>query len=271
MVDFMRFIGVTKNALTAGPGKRLELFTKGCIRGVVSPCEGCFNQTTWTFEGKYRKLTINEIIEIIDRDAWNRQVTFCGGEPILQGRAIGKVAKELKKKDPTFHNVMYTMYKLDVLMKHGLNFYWSKERHQDAMLEQLKDYSSSYEIKKTDVEGNPLLVKFEILTPDDILELMRHIDIIVDGEYKHEQRLTIAKYMHDGGFIGSANQRVIFASDTMMNQNGENQIIYKYADEYMNEFNSSDHCKACGVSTQTENYCSSLCKERYKKHLEESL
>ncbi|MBR2246803.1 MAG: hypothetical protein IJ880_07265, partial [Bacilli bacterium] len=177
----------------------------------------------------------------------------------------------LKKKDPTFHIVMYTMYKLDVLMKHGLNFYWSKERHQDAMLEQLKDYSASFEIKKTDAEGNPTLVKFEILTTDDVLELMRYIDIIVDGEYKHEQRLTIAKYMHDGGFIGSANQRVIFASETMTRQNKDNQFIYKYADEYMNEFNSSNHCKACGGSTQTEDYCSSLCENRYKKHLDESL
>jgi len=79
MSDHIKFIGVTKDARTAGPGKRLELFTKGCIRGVVSPCEGCFNKSTWTFEGKFRKLTVEELTRILYQDAWNKQVTSCGG------------------------------------------------------------------------------------------------------------------------------------------------------------------------------------------------
>lgn len=271
MNDILRFIGITKDALTAGPGKRLELFTKGCIRGVVSPCQGCFNQITWSFQGNYKEYKIDELVELIEADAWNRQVTFCGGEPILQAKALAMVAKRLKKKDPTFHFVMYTMYKLDVLMKYGLKFTWVKDRHEEAMLPQLLDYASDYTIKETDEDGNPTRVGMVLLTSDDVKEIMRHIDIIVDGEYKHEQRLTIAKYMHDGGFIGSANQRVIFANKTMEQYDAllnlsEFEMLYLQSDQYMEEFNCNKHCKACGHSiVNEENYCNELCESRHKK------
>ncbi|CDQ41909.1 4Fe-4S cluster-binding domain-containing protein [Virgibacillus salexigens] len=275
MNDILRFIGVTKDALTAGPGKRLELFTKGCIRGVVSPCEGCFNSITWSFEGKYKTYRIQELVDMISKDAWNRQVTFCGGEPILQARTLTEVAKQLKKIDPTFHFVMYTMYKLDVLMKYGLNFTWVKEKHEQAMLKQLMDYSSSYDIQAFDEDHNPTRVKYTILTPEDVKELMRYIDIIVDGEYKHELRLTTAEYMHDGGFIGSSNQRVIYGPNTMRQYDiyknlGENyDLIFHYSDEYMKIYESNHHCKSCGKSIKAEDsYCTQLCEARYTQRKE---
>lgn len=269
MSNVLRFIGVTKDALTAGPGKRLELFTKGCIRGVVSPCEGCFNQITWSFEGKYKEYTIDDLVNMIDRDAWNRQVTFCGGEPILQARAITQVAKRLKEIDSSFHFVMYTMYKLDVLMKHGLQFTWRKERHEPAMVEQLKDYSASYDIKKTDENDNPLIVKFQILTPSDVHELMEYIDMIVDGEYQHDKRLTTHPTMHDGGFIGSANQRVFNCKETIKEVKRQQKIDsfslkFAYADEYMDWFNQHHHCKTCGHVIATEkDYCNAVCENRF--------
>lgn len=264
MKDIIRFMGVNKDTRTAGPGKRLELFTKGCIRGVISPCEGCFNQLTWTFEGKFRPMNVDEVVDICLNDAWNRQVTFCGGEPILQGRALMKVAKKLKQIDPTFHFVMYTAYQLDVLMKSGLRFMWKKNKHEEAMMKQLMDYSYTYEIKESDLEGNPTKIKFTILTPEDIKDLMSYIDIIVDGDFQMDKRLTTSKYMHDGWFIGSSNQRVFFAPDTI--KTGEMQ--YMYADKYNEKRLNKYHCKTCGHETNGD-FCSSLCEERFISRNEE--
>lgn len=267
MSDVLRFIGITKDARTAGPGKRLELFTKGCIRGVVSPCEGCFNQITWSFEGEYKEFTVDELIELINRDAWNRQVTFCGGEPILQAKNLALVAKKLKEIDSTFHFVMYTMYKLDVLMKYGLKFTWVKDKHEEAMLHQLLDYASQYTIKERDEFKRPIRVNMTLLTPEEVKEVMRHIDYIVDGEYKHELRLTTAEFMHDGGFIGSSNQRVIFASETMQLSNGD-KLLYIPSDQYMEQYAQHSHCKACGHIVKHHEFCNHLCEKRFNKREE---
>lgn len=254
----MRFIGITKDALTAGPGKRLEFFTKGCIRGVISPCEGCFNKSTWTFSGNYKEYKTSEVVDLIERDAWNKKVTFCGGEPILQGKSIIEVAKLLKEKDPGYHFVMYTMYKVDTLMKFGLNFIWMRERDEPEMLEQLKDYSSNFSTLKKDEDGNPLVVKFEILTKDDVANLLKYIDLIVDGEYKHELRMTTHETMHAGGFIGSSNQRVIDGPKTY----SEGNLVYLNADKYVENYFKDNRCKTCTVIIKDkEEYCSFLCEE----------
>ncbi|MED3627937.1 4Fe-4S cluster-binding domain-containing protein [Bacillus subtilis] len=263
MTDFIRFIGVNKDTTTAGPGKRLEFFTKGCIRGVVSPCFGCFNESTWTFEGLSRTLTVDEVVQICDRDAWNRQVTFCGGEPILQAKALAKVAKQLKGIDPDFHFVMYTAYKLDTLMKYGLKFTWVKEKHGTAMRDALLDYAADAEgIKFDESKGEAVVSEFTILTPEDVQEVMKYIDLIVDGDYQQEKRLTTSEYMHDGWFIGSANQRVIFGPETVKS----GTLKYIAADEYNKQRANNAHCKCCGkMVDDTQNFCRNACLARYEE------
>lgn len=276
MSNVLRFIGINKDARTAGPGRRLELFTKGCIRGVVSPCKHCFNEATWTFEGKFKEYKVKDLVEMIARDSWNRQVTFCGGEPMLQARNIMKVAKKLKKIDPTFHIIMYTMYKLDVLLEHGLSFTWYKDRHGDAMFDHLLGYSRGYSIIRIAADDKkeksfidltmsdlkPTIVKFQILSKEDVRKLLKYIDIIVDGEYKHELRMTTHETMHDGGFIGSSNQRVIFCKDTLLS----NKLIYMQADDYMASYGRFNHCKTCGhIVNRSSDFCNDICEERFRR------
>lgn len=268
MTHKLRFMGVNRDTETAGPGKRLEFFTKGCIRGVIAPCQGCFNESTWTFAGQYRGMDIEEVVEICRDTAWNRQVTFCGGEPILQAKALAEVAKRLKEIDPSFHFVMYTAYKLDTLMKHGLYFTWVKEKHGDAMHNALLDYCSDAEPLEDDINMNPTKVKFMILSPDDVKEIAKHIDIIVDGDYQQDKRLTTEQYMHEGWFIGSANQRVIFGPETIK----ADEMRYLYADEYNKKRLVGNHCRCCGHDIEKSKlFCNSTCAQRYsdrKKELE---
>lgn len=265
MTDMLRFMGVNKDTTTAGPGKRLEFFTKGCIRGVIAPCQGCFNELTWTFEGQYRGLTVEEVVQICTDDAWNRQVTFCGGEPILQARLLTNVAKQLKEKDPTFHFVMYTAYKLDTLMKYGLKFTWLP-RHGQAMFDHLMDYSSECGKHSFDDEGELRAHEFTILTPDDVKELMKYIDIIVDGDFQMDKRLTTHEYMHDGWFIGSSNQRVFFAPATIKT----GQMLYMHADTYNEQRSKSKHCRCCGHELKQQPlFCNITCSSRYSARKKE--
>lgn len=262
MTHKLRFMGVNRDTETAGPGKRLEFFTKGCIRGVIAPCQGCFNESTWTFAGQYREMDIEEVVEICRDTAWNRQVTFCGGEPILQARALSEVAKRLKQIDPSFHFVMYTAYKLDTLMKYGLKFTWLP-RHGENMKQALMDYSRHYHIH----DGEDKIV-FTILGADDIRKLMKYIDIIVDGDYQQDKRLTTEQYMHDGWFIGSANQRVIFGPETIK----DDEMRYLYADEYNKKRLEGNQCRCCGHDIdKSKLFCDNTCAQRYsdrKKELE---
>jgi len=259
-------MGVNKDTETAGPGKRLEFFTKGCIRGVVSPCQGCFNESTWTFEGNYRALSQDEVVEIALESAWNRQVTFCGGEPILQGRQLADIARRLKEIDSTFHFVMYTAYKLDTLLNHGLSFTWVQSKHGDAMYDHLMDYCADYSITKQEEDGAPTTVKFTILKPQDILMITKYIDLIVDGDYQMDKRLTTDQYMHEGWFVGSSNQRVIDGPKTYE----EDELVFMYADEYNEMRATSTACVTCGKSIfPNGKYCSSVCAERHSKRTDE--
>jgi organic radical activating enzyme len=250
----LRFIGVTKDATTAGPGKRLELFLKGCIRGIVAPCQGCFNPTTWEFGGDYKEMTVHELVTMIVRDAWNKQITFCGGEPLLQSRLLIEVCKKLKEIDPAFHIVIYTAYTLENLLNHGIRF-TMRPQDGDEVRETLMAYSHSWD------EG---FRNFTIATSGQIRELMQSIDLLVDGDYQANKRIPTEKHMNDGMFVGSSNQRVIDTQETIKR---DPQFVYLHADEWMDHHLKKKHCKCCGhdIENRRKEYCSTDCKVAYRK------
>lgn len=250
----MRFIGVTKDATTAGPGKRLELFLKGCIRGIVNPCEGCFNPSTWEFGGLRRDMNIREVADMIIRDAWNLQVTFCGGEPLLQTRTLIELCKQLKQHNPRFHIVVYTAYTLENLLNNGIT-YRIRKMDDEAVRETLLAYSESWDGSEE---------RFVIATPAQIRELLGVIDILVDGDYQAKHRIPTEKYMNDGMFIGSSNQRVF---DTQATLRKEPAFVYLHADDWMDEHSRLKHCKCCGhaLEDQRRTYCDKVCEKLYRK------
>jgi|SRR5579875_1694126 len=257
----MRFIGVTKDALTAGPGKRLELFLKGCIRGIVNPCEGCFNPTTWEFGGLRKEMLIEEVVDLIKRDAWNKQVTFCGGEPLLQTRNLIEVCKQLKAMDPKYHIIIYTAYTIEKLLNNGIQYHIRRQDGEDVR-EALLSYCTSW----TEYDGQ--VRSFTIATPAQIRELMQYIDILVDGDYQHDKRIPTEKYMNEGMFIGSANQKVI---DTQASLKYESKLVFLYADEYIKQMQKWHTCKACGheLFDYRRHYCDDDCKKAYQKRNKE--
>lgn len=269
----LEFLGLMRDAETAGPGVRLEYFTKGCIRGVINPCEGCFNEASWTFGGIRKTMTVEEVVDHALECAWNRQITFCGGEPMLQAKAITEVVKQLKRYDKNFNVVMYTAYKLDTLLKYGLKFTWLP-KHGEDMRQALMGYAMNHsrtiykpmtqEIKK---------VEFTILTPEDVRELLTAVDIIVDGDYQMDKRLTTDTYMHKGWFIGSANQRVIDCAQTIdICNTEEGEMIYQTAEEFNAYCEEHQPCLTCTSSTKGKKvagqYCSIQCKQKHRRYEE---
>ncbi len=266
----INLIGLNRNTRTAGPGTRLEYFTKGCIRGVVNPCAGCFNQETWTFEGDKRGMTTEELAEHALSFAYNGLITFCGGEPMLQAKAITDVARRVKEQNQDAHIIMYTAYNFESLMKHGLKFTWIREQHGDAMYNALVEYSSSFKVIEHDDEADfsawAKRVEFQILTEEDVRQLMLHVDVIVDGDYQADKRLTKAKHMHEGWFIGSANQRVINSTETLLS----GELDYLTAEEFNKLMIQIPTCKDCGSPMPYDNqgYCSATCSNLHKCYVE---
>ena len=113
-------------------------------------------------------------------------------------------------------------------------------------------------------------VGFDILSPQDVLELLRNVDLIVDGDYQQDKRLTTDTFMHEGWFIGSSNQRVIYCDETAkMNEQLKGCLSFVHADEYNEMMQSRSSCKSCGHSHGTvgQEFCSVKCMDRYRERI----
>lgn len=169
-------------AMTAGPSpdnnKRVEVFLFGCYKAAKGdPCPGCFNSKLWDSSvAEFSKDPI-ECADKINELAPNKYVTIGGGEPTDQIDALIPFAKRLKEHG--FHILMYT---------------WRD------LLKARKGY-----IGKDMSDNNN---KYPIDT-NKVLELLKYLDIVVDGEFNPEEKLYCDDCT-DGfyGSIGSGNQKI---------------------------------------------------------------
>lgn len=76
----MRYAGLIKNDIAAGPGMCVTFFTQGCPHR----CPGCHNPETWNFEGgqEFYPDLIKEIVEALTAQGINRNFCIMGGEPL---------------------------------------------------------------------------------------------------------------------------------------------------------------------------------------------
>lgn len=184
----LRIFDIKWRTDTAGPSpnnnERIEVFLLGCNKAMQgNPCKGCFNSITWDKSKAEYSWDPIELADMINEgcDPNNKYITIGGGEPTDQVDMIIPFAKRLKEHG--FHIMMYTWrdlkHELDLIFNHHMTAYYG--------------ISS---IEKLDFA-------------EKMWELIRHLDIIVDGEYKQEERLY-QQELGDGmlSSIGSGNQRV---------------------------------------------------------------
>lgn len=91
-----------------GPGERYVLWVQGCPLA----CRGCWNPDTWSFR-RQNVRDVQEIIADILVVPNIEGVTFSGGEPFVQARALVQVARAVREAGLSVF--VFTGYRLDEL------------------------------------------------------------------------------------------------------------------------------------------------------------
>lgn len=87
----IRLSGVHPESIVDGPGLRYVIFVQGCPHH----CKACHNPSTHCFSGG----TLRDTWELVDEIFANpllKGVTFSGGEPFEQARALSEIAGEIR-------------------------------------------------------------------------------------------------------------------------------------------------------------------------------
>ncbi|GHU07371.1 anaerobic ribonucleoside-triphosphate reductase-activating protein [Alphaproteobacteria bacterium] len=91
---FVRLAGpLSSDSIVDGEGLRAVLFAQGCRR----KCPGCQNPETWD-ETAGVAVSLDEIKERLSAMRGQAGITFSGGEPMLQARALTEIARWAKKE-----------------------------------------------------------------------------------------------------------------------------------------------------------------------------
>ncbi|HAN44764.1 MAG TPA: anaerobic ribonucleoside-triphosphate reductase activating protein [Ruminococcaceae bacterium] len=93
MNNALRIAGIIKESIVDGPGIRFVVFAQGCPHN----CDGCHNPQTHDFNGG-KLCEIDKLLQEIDKNPLISGVTFSGGEPFCQAKALALLAKEVKKR-----------------------------------------------------------------------------------------------------------------------------------------------------------------------------
>lgn len=91
METTLRVLDIVEGTSVDGTGLRTSIYFAGCEHH----CEGCHNPQSWDANGG-KPYTITEILSIIEYNRFD--VTFSGGDPLLQIDALTLLSKEIKQK-----------------------------------------------------------------------------------------------------------------------------------------------------------------------------
>ena len=105
----LRVFGTANDSIVDGPGLRFALFVQGCIHN----CKGCHNPESHKLDGGTLQDT-DQIFEQIQKNPLLDGVTFSGGEPFLQAKALSELAKKIK--DTGLNLYVYTGFTFEELL-----------------------------------------------------------------------------------------------------------------------------------------------------------
>lgn len=90
MIDKLLYVAdIVENTIVDGIGFRTSLYLSGCdIR-----CEGCHNKKLWDVNSGHA-INIDEVFEKITGSFTN--ITFIGGEPMMQAEQLALLAEKIK-------------------------------------------------------------------------------------------------------------------------------------------------------------------------------
>lgn len=112
----MRFASIRSMDTSNGMGIGVSLFVQGCH----FHCEGCFNKSTWDFNGgkEFTKEVEDHLIDLANKPYITR-ITILGGEP-LADENIDDMYNLVHRIKETYHNKklwIYTGYTFEEIME----------------------------------------------------------------------------------------------------------------------------------------------------------
>lgn len=93
-MNSLRVVNILEGTTVDGPGFRTSIYFAGCDHH----CPGCHNPSTWNHEAG-SDMSIAEIMERINDADCN--VTFSGGDPMLQAEALLPLAEAIRRQGKT--------------------------------------------------------------------------------------------------------------------------------------------------------------------------
>ena len=109
----LRIAGIVRESIVDGPGIRFTIFCQGCPHA----CDGCHNPETHDFAGG-KDVSIERLLEEIDKDPLLAGVTFSGGEPFCQPDGFVELGKRIKERG--LNITTFSGYTLEELMSLGI-------------------------------------------------------------------------------------------------------------------------------------------------------
>jgi len=93
---YIRLSGdLERDSIVNGPGLRAVLWTQGCRQH----CPGCQNPETWTEDPTVgATVSIEKVKDELRKLKGQSGITFCGGEPMLQCKALLEITRFCKKE-----------------------------------------------------------------------------------------------------------------------------------------------------------------------------
>lgn len=119
----IRIFKIIKRTKVEGPNLRYCIWVQGCSKH----CEGCYAKNTWD-KNSGEIMDTKDIIEDIKNQKGLEGVTFLGGEPFEQARALSSIARAVKKSG------------LSVVTFTG-NLYENLQKSEDKNIQRLLKYT----------------------------------------------------------------------------------------------------------------------------------
>ena len=118
----MRYAGILKNDIAAGPGICVTFFAQGCPHH----CPGCHNPETWDFDGgrEFALSTIHEVLAALTANGINRNLCIMGGEPLCPENEFMTrlLIMEVRRVLPQTKIYVWTGYKIEELKERNNSF-----------------------------------------------------------------------------------------------------------------------------------------------------
>lgn len=105
----LRIAAIEKEDVLNGPGIRTVIYLQGCSKR----CPGCHNPSTWDYNGG-QLVTEEYLLQEIDSDFLADGVTFSGGEPFDQAKALISLVKKIKERNKNIW--IYTGYTVEEIL-----------------------------------------------------------------------------------------------------------------------------------------------------------